>query len=270
MADYLKYPVLFVHGMGFRDRKLFCYWGRTPKAFEARGCRVFFAGQNSSDTVEANAAVVARRIDEIIALTGAEKVNIIAHSKGGLEARYAISKLGKGKFVASLTTLSTPHHGSKTVDLLQFVPDFLVRLCCKCCDIGFWVVGDKKPDTYGSISIFRTAAAAEFNRQVMDDPAVYYQSYAFIMKRPTSDMLMCPHNIFVKLIEGDNDGLLPPASVKWGNFRGVFTGNSNRGISHCDEVDLRRFRLTKKQGDGISDIVEFYLGIADELKQMGF
>lgn len=41
MADYLKYPVLFVHGMGFRDRKLFCYWGRTPKAFEARGCQVF-------------------------------------------------------------------------------------------------------------------------------------------------------------------------------------------------------------------------------------
>ena len=270
MGQNMKYPILFVHGMGFRDRKHPCYWGRVPKAFEARGYQVFFAGQNSSDTVEANAAVVAKRIDEVIAQTGAEKLNIIAHSKGGLEARYAISVLGKAKYVASLTTISTPHHGSKTVDLLKYVPDFLIRLCCKGFDLGFWIMGDKKPDTYGSISIFRTAAAAEFNRRVPDDPDIYYQSYGFIMKKPTSDMVMCVQNMFVKMIEGDNDGLLPPDAVKWGDFRGVFTGNSNRGISHCDEVDMRRCRLTRKQGDGISDMVDFYLGVAGELEEKGF
>ena len=35
------------------------------------------------------------------------KVNIVAHSMGGLDARYMITKLGMGRRVASLTTLST-------------------------------------------------------------------------------------------------------------------------------------------------------------------
>ena len=53
---------------------------------------------------------------QIIQKTGCEKVNIIAHSKGGLESRYAISQLGLSPYVASLTTINTPHHGCTFVD----------------------------------------------------------------------------------------------------------------------------------------------------------
>ena len=266
----LKYPVLFVHGMGFRDHKHLGYWGRIPKIFEQAGCRVFFGNQDSNASIETNGEHIARRIDEIIAQTGAEKINIIAHSKGGLDSRYAISVLGKGDKVASLTTLSTPHHGSKTVDLLKIFPDFLVKFCCFFVNVWFRMIGDKKPDTYCAIHSFTTESAKRFNKQTPDHEGIYYQSYAFVMKKATSDIFMWFTNLVVFAIEGENDGLLTPSSAKWGDFKGIYRGVTNRGISHCDEVDMRRRRLSKKVGDGVSDIVDVYKTILCDLQEKGF
>ena len=50
----------------------------------------------------------------------------------------------------------------------------------------------------------------------------------------------------------------------------IYKGNSRRGISHCDEVDMRRRCFTKKHGDWISDITDFYCDIINELKEKGF
>ena len=97
--NILKYPVLMVHGMGFRDNKLISYWGRIPKELEKMGCRLYYGGQDSNGTIETNAAVIAERIEYILKKENTDKVNIIAHSKGGLDARYAISTMGLGKML---------------------------------------------------------------------------------------------------------------------------------------------------------------------------
>lgn len=270
MFSRLKYPVLLVHGMGFRDSKLIGYWGRIPKAFLKAGCDVHLGYQDSNADIETNAAHLAQRIDQILEETGAEKVNIIAHSKGGLDCRYALSNLGAGSKVASLTTISTPHHGSKTVDLLMKFPDPLIRFVGFCTDCWFRLVGDKKPSSYKVFRAFTTEAAAKFNEDTPDCVDVMYQSYAFVMKNPFSDIVMWLPNLVVGMIEGENDGLLTPEAVKWGNFRGVYRGNGRRGISHCDEVDMRRRPLSRKTGDGISDIVDFYLEIISGLVAHGF
>jgi len=49
---------------------------------------------------------IAKRILEILKETGAEKVNIIAHSKGGLDSRSAICFEGMDQYVSSLTAIS--------------------------------------------------------------------------------------------------------------------------------------------------------------------
>jgi len=72
--------------------------------------------------------------------------------------------------------------------------------------------------------------------------------------------------MIVNVIEGENDGFLTPAGVKHGNFKGIVRSNSGRGISHCDEVDMRRRRFTKKEGEGVSDIIELYKDILQSLK----
>lgn len=265
----LKYPVLLAHGMGFRDDHCIGYWGRIPKALEELGCTVYFSGQDSAGDIETNGECLAKRIQTIVEETGAEKVNIIAHSKGGLDSRYAITALHMGDRVASLTTLSTPHHGSKTVDLLLKFPDFLVRFVSACANAWFRLLGDKQPNCYKTFHAFTTAQAARFNAQTPDVDGVLYQSYAFLMKHPFSDVLMWLPNLVVRIIDGENDGLLTPDSVKWGAFKGVYRGVGRRGISHCDEIDLRRCPLSKKAGEGVSDIVNVYRDIVTDLAQKG-
>ena len=266
----LKYPVLLAHGMGFRDRRFLNYWGRIPAALEKMGCRVFYGNQDSSSSVETGGRVIASRIREITEQTGAAKVNIIAHSKGGMEARYAISTLGEAPRVASLTTISTPHRGSVTMDKFMTLPRWALRFGCAAADVWFKLLGDKKPDCFSSISLFTTRAAEEFNRNNPDCGGVYYQSFAFVMKNAASDIFMWLSNLVVNHFEGENDGLLAPRAVMWGDFRGIFRGAGRRGISHCDEVDMRRRPLSKKHGGGVSDIVEFYKNIVTELAEKGF
>ena len=266
----LKYPVLLVHGMGFRDdNKLFSYWGRIPNAIEARGCQVFMGNQDCNAAIETNGEYLVKRVNEILEETGAKKINIIAHSKGGLDSRYAISTLGLGNKVASLTTLATPHNGSKTVDKILKLPDFFARFAGLCADSWCRAMGDQQPHSYRVFHSFRTDTAAKFNQDNPDCEGVIYQSYAFVMKKPLSDFWLWFPNMVVRHIEGKNDGLLPPEAVKWGDFKGTYSGVGRRGISHLDEIDFRRKPLSKQDGDGIKDIIDLYGKIVTELSEMG-
>ena len=269
VASELRYPVLLIHGMGFRDDKAIGYWGRIPNILTQMGCRIYFGNQDSNADIETNGKHLLQRIDQVLQETGAEKVNIIAHSKGGLDSRYAISALGAGNKVASLTTISTPHHGSKTVDMLMKFPEPLVRFVGLCTDCWFRLLGDKNPNSYKVFCAFTTEAAKKFNAEVRDYDGVLYQSYAFVMRNPFSDIFLWLPCLVIGIIEGENDGLLTPDSVKWGDFKGVFRSVGRRGISHCDEVDMRRRPLTKKPGDGVSDILDIYKEIVYDLSKRG-
>lgn len=64
------------------------------------------------------------RIRQIVEETGCEKVNVIAHSKGGLDTRAAIALTSAGDYIASLTTINTPHRGCEFADyLLDNIPE---------------------------------------------------------------------------------------------------------------------------------------------------
>ena len=261
---FLKYPVLFVHGFGFRDSKRISYWGRIPKLFEDKGCKVYFGGQDSCATIDGNARFLKERVESVLLETGAEKINIIAHSKGGLEARYLISTLKADDRIASLTTIGTPHRGSESIEK---IPKFVLKVAGFFMNIWMRILGDKHPDAYRAYLSFRADNAEKFNDENPDSPNVYYQSYAFVMRR---DILLWFTHCIINRIEGENDGLVSVKSAEWGDFRGIKRSNTKRGISHCDEVDLRRRRFTKKSGENVSDILEVYDEILSTLKEKGF
>ena len=265
----LKYPILFVHGMGFRDSRVINYWGRIPKIFTDDGNQVFYGGQDSNGTIEDNASELKSRIEEIIRETGAEKLNVIAHSKGGMDMRYAICQLGMNKYIASLTTINTPHNGSKSIDKVLTLPTPLVKFAGSCSDFWLRLQGDKNPNAYKVFQSFSTGYTRRFNEQNPDYPDIYYQSYACVMRNSASDIVLCITHAIVNSIEGENDGLLTPEGVKHGDFKGIVRSNSVRGISHCDEVDMRRHRFTRKPGNGVSDILDMYREILKTLKEKG-
>lgn len=266
-----KYPIVFIHGTGFRDRKRFNYWGRIPKVLIENGCAVYYGNQDSWATIENNAIALKDRIIKVLAETGSEKVNIIAHSKGGLEARYIISSLGMSDQIASLTTIGTPHHGSKTMDLIDKLPPFLFNISSVFINLWFKILGDRNPDFHSVCKQFTSSYAEEFNQNNADSKSVYYQSYAAVMKNSFSDFIMIIPHFVIHLIEGENDGLVTPKSAEWTNFREILRGSTRRGISHADEVDMRRMRLSSKIKSGyVNDICDVYIQIIKNLKKMGF
>ena len=262
-----KKVVLLLHGMGFRDNGIINYWGRIPKLIESRGYKVYYGNQDSNAPIEVNGQVIANRLQSIFEETNCNEIHIIAHSKGGLDARYAISSLGMDRYVSTLTTISTPHNGSPTVDRLLTLPGFCVRIAALCTDLCLRIAGDRHPDAYHVFHSFTTKEASQFNASNPDSPTVCYRSYAFVMRSPFSDIFLWLPNLIVGHYEGENDGLLSPEDVKWGEFKGVIRSRSLRGISHCDEVDMRRRRFTKKQGEHIGDILELYSSILDEYEE---
>lgn len=259
-----RYPLLMVHGVGFRDLRYFNYWGRIPAELMRNGAVIYYGNQEAFGTIAYNGEDIRRRIFEILKETGAEKVNIIAHSKGGLDARYAISALNMAPYVASLTTMSTPHRGCRFVDYACRLPEGLYRFIASCFDRTFGRFGDKNPDFYTATHQFSTEASAQFNRENPDMPGVYYQSYASVMKYPWSHLLLSIPWCMIRPLEGANDGLVSVDSAKWGEFQGVFANKRMRGISHGDMIDLKR-----EDYKGF-DVVEAYVRLTADLKKRGF
>lgn len=259
-----RYPLLMVHGVGFRDLRYFNYWGRIPAELMRNGAVIYYGNQEALGTVAYNGGDIRERIYQIMKETGAEKVNIIAHSKGGLDARYAISTLNMAPFVASLTTMSTPHRGCRFVDYACRLPEGLYRFVAGCFDRTFEKFGDQNPDFYTATHQFSTKSSEKFNKETPDMPGVYYQSYASKMKYPWSHLLLSIPWCMIRPLEGDNDGLVSTYSAKWGEFRGVFANKRMRGISHGDMIDLKR------QDYKGFDVIEAYVQLVAELKEKGF
>lgn len=259
-----RYPLVMVHGVGFRDLKYFNYWGRIPRELMRYGARVYYGHQQAWGTVEANAAAIRDTIRQIQRDTGCQKVNIIAHSKGGLDARYLITQLDMADSVASLTTISTPHYGSELLNILCRLPDRIYRFITARLDWTFRKMGDRQPDAYTASRQLSPAFCARFNESTPDRPQVFYQSYATAMKGFFSDFLLCIPWLLLRPLGGENDGLVCVPSARWGQFRGVLRGRYRRGISHGDIIDLKR------QDYRGFDVIEIYLGIVQKLKEQGF
>jgi triacylglycerol lipase len=261
-----KYPILLVHGIFFRDSKLLNYWGRIPEELIKNGATVFYGNQQSADSVADCGAEIANRIREIKLQTGAEKVNIIAHSKGGLDSRYAISVEGVAPYVASLTTINTPHRGCEFAEyLLKEIPDNQQQLIANAYNTALKKLGDPNPDFIKGVTDL-TASNCEKNNNLMKDiEGVYYQSVGSILNVARGGRF--PLNLttnFVKYFDGPNDGLVGINSFKWGKNYQLITVKGNRGISHGDMIDLNRENFDE------FDVREFYVQLVNHLREMGF
>lgn len=87
---------------------------------------------------------------------------------------------------------------------------------------------------------------------------------------PFSDINLSTANFVLNRIEGPNDGLVSVDSASWGDNVHILRSGVLRGISHLDAIDLRRAPFTKKKTDGVSDICDVYLEIAEDLRRRGW
>lgn len=259
-----KYPVVLVHGVFFRDFKHLNYWGRIPKALERNGALIFYGEHGSAAAVRDSARELETRIQTIIKETGCEKVNIIAHSKGGLDARAMIAM--NPSLVASLTTINTPHRGCEFAEyFFNKIPESARLSIAKKYNFAAAKLGDADPDFMSSVRDLTVSACTQFNEETPDAPGVYYRSVGSVLKKAMSGKF--PLNFtyhLVRYFDGENDGLVGTASFPWGTEAVLLRNEkSTRGISHGDVIDLNRENI-----DGF-DVREFYVQLIHDLKEKG-
>lgn len=257
----LKYPLILIHGTGAKDNTLF--WGRIPKLLKELGINVFYGYTDAWGSIEDNAKLLQLRIEDLIHKTGAEKINLIAHSKGGIDARFLISTLQYGQKIASLTTISTPHHGTLIADYFLNNRTFQSSLAKRILPVLVKIFGDNNPNIYNVINELSINYMESFNQNNLNDPLVYYNSYASAMASKKDDFLYSWTYQYLMKNAGENDGLVPVKSAVWGDKFQLFT-DSSRGISHGEITDIKRRKI------GAFDIPEIYRKITDDLSKNGF
>ena len=260
-----KYPILLVHGVFFRDNKFFNYWGRIPGELKANGAQVFYGNQPSAATIAHCAADLKDRILEITQQTGAEKVNIIAHSKGGLDSRYAIAKLGIGDKVASLTTVNTPHRGCLFADyLLGKIPTETKDAVANAYNAALRKLGEEEADFLAAVSNLTDSYCQPLDLEMGVPEGILCQSVGSVMTKARSGAF--PLNVcypLVKHFSGENDGLVSEDSFAWGQNYTLLRATGKKGISHCDIIDLTRENIPG------FDVREFYVDLVKDLKARG-
>ncbi len=255
-----KYPIILVHGIIIKDISFIKAFGSIEKHLRERGQVVYTSQIDGIGTTKTNAEFLKKEILDILQQTGAEKVNIIAHSKGGLDSKYMILDLKMEKHVASLTTLCTPHKGSPIATKIMNLPSPILKFIAFWLNFWYRVFGDKKPNALGVGRELMTSNS--FIDETMSiSPSVYCQSYSSVLKNSKDDFVMGIPRLFYHYFDPvSNDGLVSTESSKFANYKGECVDES---VSHTEIVD---FMVKKKKRE---KILGFYEKLCNELSEMG-
>jgi triacylglycerol lipase len=201
-------PVVLVHGLFGFDRigvpgARFDYFRGIAKHLESLGCTAHAVRLPAS-------ASVPERARELVAAIEAlphPRIDLIAHSLGGLDARYALSHLGLANRVRSLVTVGTPHRGTPLADLVLKGPLVWARRVVRAIGIPL-----------AALEWLGTDALATFNAQVLDVPGVRYACVVGGLHGNASSvpLALAPAHAYLRRVAGPNDGLVPIASQYWG------------------------------------------------------
>ncbi|MBL8503940.1 MAG: alpha/beta fold hydrolase [Rhodocyclaceae bacterium] len=108
-----RLPLLLIHGYQCNRG----YWIQMRGRLERAGWQVATLSLNPVfNDIDGYVEPLARRIEEVLAATGAERLILVGHSMGGLVSRAYLRRHGAAR-VAKLITLGSPHKGSMLAKL---------------------------------------------------------------------------------------------------------------------------------------------------------
>jgi triacylglycerol lipase len=233
--DDMQFPVILHHGLfGYNSvgvgRFRWAYFQGIDKALRRAGHPIVVTKVHPCGGIARRAAELKGAVDAAVNQLGIAKVVIVAHSMGGLDARYMISQLGMADRVAALLTVTTPHRGSPYAD-------WCVRHLGKRLG-GFELMEMLGLDVTG-ISDLTTDACARFNEQVSDVPGVRYFSVSAAREWPkVAPFVLHSHKVITEA-EGENDGLVSVRSSTWGTHLGVWRADHFHTINKRYVLEVR-------------------------------
>ena len=213
----LDAPIVLVHGLFGFDKiqvgsvTIANYFPGILEALQAAGNRVFVPSLSPT-------AGIADRAAQLLAFLRDncpyEKVHLFAHSMGGLDCRYMISRLGKADQVLTLTTLGTPHRGTPFADWALGKVEWLVKPVLNLLHVPHQAFYD-----------LTIAKCREFNELTKDAENVRYYSVAAEHDGSLASPEWLLSYGIVKEAEGPNDGVVSVASARYGEDCEIWPGD---------------------------------------------
>ncbi len=284
-SDYTKtrHPVVLVHGLLGFDSLLgiYDYFYGLPSELRSGGAKVYVANVSSSNYTEVRGEQLIRYLDQLRATYGHTKFNLIGHSHGGPTARYVASV--RPDLVASMTSVGSPHTGSKVADGLRTVapPGSILETTLA----GFvnalsifieFLSGDADPqNALGALASLNSAGAATFNTRhpqgkpttscgqgaaVVNNVRYYSMGGTSVLTNifDASDAMLGAGALFFGFEQ--NDGLVGKCSSHWGVVL-----RDDYGWNHLDEVN----QILGLRGLFASSPASVYRAQANRLKNAG-
>lgn len=217
-------PIILVHGfarpdilfqmvreqnipvLGFLDR--FQYFKGIASYLEENGFTVLSPNLKWTGASSERAQNLKDAIMPFLAQTGADRVDIIAHSMGGIDSRRMINGLDMADKIVSLTTIGTPHLGTVLAShIIDHGGDDLIRIAEQY--LRF--------DLKAGIDLTEEVSA-KYNSDVEGQEAknsVFYQTYCGFQDEKHTCKPLLPAYKFIMEHHGENDGLIPADSQRW-------------------------------------------------------
>lgn len=215
LAPFRPSPVVFVHGFaGFDEIRVGVLRESYFRGVRKRLLRLGIDARFVRVSPVAPIAVRAAQLAEQIGRMDAARVHVVAHSMGGLDARWAITRLGLDRRVASLLTVGTPHRGTPLADLGMHVLSRTGLLSR---------VHARIPLSRDAVRDLTTRRMEALNDELPDAPSVRYAS---VVVAPAHGALgvtpaLLPTYLLLRAQAGDNDGVVPSRSQRWGEVLGA-------------------------------------------------
>ena len=252
MAD--KVPIVLHHGFGgFSSLRLgplqVPYFRRIDRALAARGHPLIITRVHPTAGIATRARQLKETILRQLEMIGRPRseVVIVAHSMGGLDARYLINKLGMDDRVLALLSVTSPHRGTPYADW-----------CAR--NLGRRLGGFRLMNFLGldvqSVSDLTTESCRRFNDETPDSPRVKYFSTS--AARPWTQVPPFALHAWKVIYdaEGKNDSLVSVNSSTWGRHLGTWPAD------HWQTINIRFVPdLLKATGD----VAPYYARAVDEV-----
>ncbi len=218
-----RHPVVLMHGFGalanlLQDGVLHA----EAMHLRGRGVAAWAPHVDPYGTLATRAAAWAARFQHVLDATGAEKLNLVAFSSAGLDARLLARDAAWAGRLASLVTVSTPHRGTALASwVLSHADDALGRLAFGVMDgAGRAAWETAPPESAAALAELtpETVAAAFPTDELVD--GCWCASYSSRAGAGTPVSMYPPlvvTNRILHRLAGVNDGIVPTASMAWGD-----------------------------------------------------
>jgi triacylglycerol lipase len=257
-------PIVMMHGFGIgASFRRGGHLHDEAMHLRSRGVRAVAPNVSPYNTVQARCDMWEDRLEGVLDETGADRLSIIAHSMGGLDARSLISTRGWHDTVDVLVTVATPHRGSPIASLTLDQPEAVRKWLVEMADwVGTHILEDGSADIRKALHELTPEYVTQtFNEEVPNHPDVEYWSFGCQAGDGTDipiDPIFRYLNSYLYEREGVNDGIVSVRSARWGEYLGTVDAD------HARQVGIRS-RLAAE-----FDANAFYASIAQRLADRGY